>query len=92
MSGINPGIQPGQPGQAGSAPGQSGQVAPRGKASDTDTDAFEDAMNADKKDAEKPEEMTPEQELRKMMAEGSMKQFMERSKELAEETKKNFEG
>ena len=34
----------------------------------------------------------PEQELRKIIAEQSMKQFMERSQELAQETKKNLEG
>ncbi|MCL6270537.1 hypothetical protein M3P05_11445 [Sansalvadorimonas sp. 2012CJ34-2] len=91
MSGVNPGVQPGQAGQVGQNTGVDGRVKPQGKADESDTDAFKDAMNANKKEAEKSKPLTPEEELRKAMTEGSMRQFMERSKELAQETKKNFE-
>ena len=91
MSGINPGIQPGHAGQTGQAPGSDGTVKPQGQAPDADTDAFNDALEAKEKGAEEPKQLTPEEELRKVMTEGSMRQFMERSKELAQETKKNFE-
>ncbi|MCY4472802.1 MAG: hypothetical protein OXC07_08335 [Kistimonas sp.] len=91
MSIENSGIAPGYPGTP------SGGQPPPGKGSgadEMDAQAFDQALhdNNNAGDGVEDTQSDPEQELRRIMAEQSMKQFMERSRELFEETKKNMEG
>ena len=94
MNGINPGIGPDKTGQTG--PSTPGSPASPPGARPADADTFAKALEGSDSDVAEqaaPEgELTPEQELRKMMSEQSVKQFMERSKEFVDEMKKNMEG
>ncbi len=92
MSIGTPGVGSNAPGQAGGPAGNQ-PLKPKGQVETSDSDAFDNAMAEDgKKKLEKEKELSPEEELKKMMAETSLKQFMEKSKEMTQEIKKNFEG
>ena len=96
------GVQPGAGGQAGGVPqGQPG--VPKGQVAQGDADAFaaaagadgkakDDALGADAKVKKDESQMSLEDVLKKRMAEGTVKQFMESSKEHMQEIKKNMEG
>ena len=87
-SGVQPGTGPG----TGAVPGNS-SVTPKGPASNSDSDAFGQALDETAAESGKEKKaLTGEEQLRKIMSEQSMKQFMERSKELTDEIKKNMEG
>ena len=72
------------------------QDSPSGKVSTSDSNEFSDLMNHNSDAASKtnkPEDKkNSEQELRDLISKSGFQQFMERSKELTEEMKKNFEG
>ncbi len=90
MSIERPGVQPGSTGQAGNVPGH--QPNPKGgRVSGSDAEDFDSAMAGGEKN-EAEEELTPEEELRNLIKKSSMEQFITRSQELTQETKKNFEG
>ncbi|CAM3578702.1 hypothetical protein [Parendozoicomonas haliclonae] len=90
MSVGSSGVQSTPTGAPQGIPGNQNPAA-KGKVDNADADAFDNALGADQKVKEE-KKLTPEEELKKAMAEHSVKQFMERSKEHTEETKKNFEG
>ena len=95
MNGINPGMGPDKTGQTGTSTPAS-PASPQSGARSADADTFAKALEGSESgpaEQTAPEgELTPEQELRKMMSEQSVKQFMERSKEFVDEMKKNMEG
>ncbi|MCK5892932.1 MAG: hypothetical protein KAG53_00705 [Endozoicomonadaceae bacterium] len=77
----------------GSQPGSTGK--PNGKVDQSDADAFADLVstktkNEDVADKDKSEEVTREK-FEEMFRRESFQQFMERSKEIVEEAKKNQE-
>lgn len=89
MSINNTGGVPGVP----NVPGAQPPAAPPGSPGAPDGEAFDKALHTEADAGGEADALPgPEQELRKIIAEQSMKQFMERSQELAQETKKNLEG
>lgn len=93
MSIENSGVRPGGPGGAVPVPGGQQPRPRQNTVAQEEADAFDSALDADHAEAGAEETaLTPEQALIDMMKKNSVKQFMNRSQEQVQETKKNLEG